>query len=133
MKVDCFPEAPAEWPRRAVHEVAEVNPRYKLDKTKEYPFVEMAAVAENYGGVIRFDRRKFDSSGLAYFTLNDILFAKITPCAENGKIALVRELSDEFGLGSTEFIVLSPRPGYDPRFVYALLCTDLTEILYQAH
>jgi len=48
MRVDCFPEAPTEWSRRVFSEVAAVNPRYQLDKYVEYPFVEMAAVAENF-------------------------------------------------------------------------------------
>ena len=107
-----------------IGDIAEVNPRYTLDKDKEYPFVEMAAVAEGFGGIVRFDSRKAEASGLARFKLNDILFGKITPCAENGKVALVKDLPGDFGLGSTEFIVLSPRPGYDPRFVYALLCSN---------
>ena len=42
---------------------------------------------------------------------NDILFGKITPCPENGKVALVKELPADYGIGSTEFITLSPRPG----------------------
>jgi type I restriction enzyme S subunit len=124
MPVDCFPEAPTDWPRKAFGSVAEVNPPYKLDKTKEYPFVEMAAVGENFRGIQRFDRRKPESSGLARFKLNDILFAKITPSPENGKVALVNQLPDDYGLGSTEFIVLSPRNGNDPRFVYALACSN---------
>ena len=124
MQVDCFPEAPADWPRCVVDDLAEVNPSYKLDRQAEYPFVEMAAVAENFGGITRFDRRALESSGLARFKKNDILFGKITPCAENGKVALVEDLPGEFGIGSTEFIVLSPRNGHDPRFVHALLCSN---------
>jgi len=124
MQVDCFPDAPKEWPRLTVHELAVVGPRYRLDKSTEYPFVEMASVAENFGGITHFDIRKADASGLARFKLNDILFGKITPCAENGKVALVRNLPAEFGLGSTEFIVLSPREQYDPSFVYALACSN---------
>jgi type I restriction enzyme, S subunit len=124
MRVECFPDAPADWPRMTVGQIAEVNPRYKLDKNTEYPFVEMAAAAENFGGITRLDSRKAEASGLARFKVNDILFGKITPCAENGKVALVKDLPGDFGLGSTEFIVLSPRQGYDPRFVYALVCSN---------
>src|SRR5262249_10464861 len=42
---------------------------------------------------------------------------------QNGKVAYVASLPDDVGLGSTEFIVLSPRPGTVPRFVYHLACS----------
>ncbi len=123
MQIECFPDAPPDWTRYVFNKVAQVNPRYRLDKRKEYPFVEMASVAEHFGGIRHFDLRSAEGSGLSRFRLNDILFGKITPCAENGKVALVKELADEFGLGSTEFIVLSPRSGFDPRYVYSLACS----------
>ena len=122
MQIECFPEAPAEWPRKIFADVAAVNPTYRLNKTTNYPFIEMAAVAENFGGIVSLDHRKADASGLSRFKVGDILFGKITPCAENGKVALVKDLPAEFGLGSTEFIVLSPRSGNDRRFVYAMAC-----------
>src|SRR5437016_4298946 len=118
MLFDCAPGAPKEWTRKTVHELAEVNPRYVLDKGKCYPFVEMASVAEDFGGITRFDWRKPDASGLTRFKLHDVLFGKITPCPENGKVALVRELPADYGIGSTEFIVLSPREGHNPSFLY---------------
>jgi type I restriction enzyme S subunit len=49
-------------------------------------------------------------SGGARFKNQDIIFARITPCAENGKITIVDFLKeDSVGVGSTEFIVISPR------------------------
>lgn len=122
MSLETVPHAPPDWERKTVGEIAEVNPAYPVESGKEYPFLEMAAVAENFGGVIELARRNLDSSGLSKFRRNDILFGKITPCPENGKVALVEELPGDYGIGSTEFITLSPRAGYDPRFVYYLLC-----------
>ncbi len=130
MQIECFPDAPSDWVRCVFNKIAEVNPRYRLDKLKEYPFVEMASVAEQFGGIQHYDLRRADSSGLSRFKVNDILFGKITPCAENGKVALVTELASDFGLGSTEFVVLSPKSGFDPRYVYALACS--TPILGRA-
>ncbi|MBW4523361.1 MAG: restriction endonuclease subunit S [Scytolyngbya sp. HA4215-MV1] len=124
MVVKCFPEAPDEWLHCAIHAVAEVSPRYQLDKDKEYPFVPMSCVAENFGGITGFESRKPDSSGYASFKLNDILYGKITPCVENGKVALVIELPYEYGLGSTEFIVLSPRENNDPKYLFELVCSN---------
>jgi type I restriction enzyme S subunit len=124
MPVDCFPNAPTEWRRAVFAHFAEVNPSYRLDNDTEYPFVEMASVGENFRGISKFDRRKLEGSGFARFKRSDILFAKITPSPENGKVALVKQLPEEFGIGSTEFIVLSPRNDNDPRYIFALACSN---------
>lgn len=97
----------------------EVNPLYPMERGRDYPFLEMAAVGKSFSGIIAYDTRVFEGS-LSRFALNDTLFAKITPCAENGKVAFVDHLPGENGCGSTEFIVLSPREGFDPFFVYSL-------------
>ena len=123
MQTDCFPLTVPEWPKVPVSKLADVNPRYAGIKGRDYPFVEMASVGEGFAGILRLDRRKLEGSGLARFTAGDTLFAKITPCPENGKVAFVSELPDTLGLGSTEFIVLSPRSGTDPRFLYHLVCS----------
>lgn len=124
MQIDCFPASPAEWERVPISCLAELNPRYAVRKGIDYPFVEMASVAENFGGIQSMGRRPLEGSGLARFKSHDTLFAKITPCPENGKVAFVHSLPAEVGLGSTEFIVLSPREGTDPRFLYHLACSD---------
>lgn len=121
MQSDCFPQAEAEWLKGPLSKLASVNPSYPMVKGHEYPFVEMAAVGEEFQGIQRVDRRKMQGSGLSRFKVGDILFAKITPCPENGKIAFVSELPGDVGLGSTEFIVLSPRGETDPRFLYHLV------------
>lgn len=123
MQNDCFPGAPLEWPKVPLSLLAEQNPRYPVCKGIDYPFIEMAAVGENFGGILRLDSRRFEGSGLSRFKENDTLFAKITPCPENGKVAFVASLPAEVGLGSTEFIVLSPREGTAPRFLYHLACS----------
>ncbi len=119
MRVDCYPEAPLDWPRKTVGDVAEIDPPYQLEVGRVYPFVEMASVREDFGGISRFDERIWERSGLCRFKERDILLGKITPCAENGKATLVRGLHDEFGIGSTEFFVLSPKDGMLPDFLFA--------------
>lgn len=123
MQTDCFRDTPAEWDKGPVSKLALVNPRYPVRKNVEYPFIEMASVAEQLGGILRIERRKLEGSGLTRFKAKDTLFAKITPCPQNGKIAFVAELPAEVGLGSTEFIVLSPVQDASPRFVYHLVCS----------
>jgi len=123
MQNNCLPDNTPDWPKLPVSALAEQNPRYPVKKGVEYPFIEMASVGENFGGILKLDYRRMEGSGLSRFKINDTLFAKITPCPENGKVAFVSALPADVGLGSTEFIVLSPRDGTDPRFLYHLLCT----------
>ena len=59
----------------------------------------------------------------------DIIFAKITPCTENGKVALIRECETEIGFASTEFIVFSPKEIIDSLFFYYLLSSSSVHML----
>jgi type I restriction enzyme S subunit len=122
MQTDCFPDAIVPWPKGPVSSLAVVSPRYPIKKGREYPFVEMASVGENFAGILQFATRPLEGSGLSRFKVGDTLFAKITPCPQNGKVAFVESIPGDLALGSTEFIVLSPRPDTVPRFLYHLAC-----------
>lgn len=66
------------------------------------------------------------SSGFTYFELNDVIVAKITPCFENGKGALLSNLDGQIGFGSTEFHVLRALPEISqPKFLYYLTQSHL--------
>jgi len=112
-----------EWPLKPLSEVVDLNPR--LDKSAfrdnlEISFVPMAAV-EAGSGHIDVSQTKYFSKvkkGYTPFQENDVLFAKITPCMENGKRAVVPKLTNGLGFGSTEFHVLRPHEGINPRYVY---------------
>lgn len=59
--------------------------------------------------------------GFTYFAENDVLFAKITPCMENGKGAIAKNLINEIGFGSTEFHIIRPVEGVtNPYWIYYL-------------
>ena len=83
-------------------------------------FVPMAAVDERFGMITAHeDRRLVDvSKGFTAFEDGDVLFAKITPCMENGKAALARNLTNGVGRGSTEFYVLRPGDKVLGEYVY---------------
>jgi type I restriction enzyme S subunit len=123
MQIDCFPEVTNVWSKAPISSLARINPRYPVNRGAQYPFVEMASVGESFAGIGSFDQRQGDASGLSRFKDGDTLFAKITPCPENGKVAFVDGLAGELGLGSTEFIVLSPRDTTDARFLFHLACS----------
>ena len=111
---------PEGWRQLALSEAAEVNPARFLERGTSAPFIEMAAVHEESPRVRYLLKRSFDGGG-ARFTNGDTLLARITPCAENGKTALVTQLASNatVAFGSTEFIVLAPRDRLSiPEFIY---------------
>jgi type I restriction enzyme S subunit len=59
-----------------------------------------------------------------YFADDDVLLAKITPCFENGKLGIVRGLTNGIGFGSSEFLVLRSRGELDPEFLFYFLAQD---------
>ncbi len=82
-------------------------------------FIPMAAVSEGGGWRSTENRPLSDGRrGYTLFQRGDVIVAKITPCFENGKVALLSDLETDYGLGSTEFHVLRAKPGHDPRFIY---------------
>jgi type I restriction enzyme, S subunit len=56
-----------------------------------------------------------------YFADNDVLLAKITPCFENGKIGIARNLINGIGFGSSEYIVFRSRGEIEPSYLYYFL------------
>ena len=104
-------------------QAVEVNP--KLDRSLlsddlDVSFVPMAAVEALSGGIDVSTVRKYGEvkKGYTHFRDGDILFAKVTPCMENGKMATARKLVNGVGFGSTEFHVLRPRAGVEARYIY---------------
>lgn len=113
--IDGLPEG---WERLAVPEFIEVNPRTPIDKDKENCFIEMANLSNDSMLVSSLQRKKGNSG--SKFQKGDTLFARITPCLENGKTGFVNFLEEgEVGFGSTEFIVLRAK-SVPPEFVYCL-------------
>ena len=109
------------WPRMPFSAAVEVNPRRPIARGTLAPFVDMAALPAETPEV-RPSRMRPVGGGGSRFANGDTLFARITPCTENGKTGLVDCLpSGEVATGSTEFIVLGPCPDLTlPRFVYYL-------------
>jgi type I restriction enzyme S subunit len=106
--------------RLRLGQIADVNPSTKL-VGDSVPFLEMAAVKTGAPDVEYLLERPVQTSGCT-FRNGDTLFAKITPCAENGKIAFVDFLPEgKAGQGSTELVALRPDATLvRPQFLYAL-------------
>jgi len=83
----------------------------------------MAAVDDRTGTSARPELRPYGAvkKGYTYFAEGDILFAKITPCMQNGKHAIARGLIDGVGFGTTEFHVLRPGPAITAEWVHSFI------------
>ena len=98
------------------------RPNIALCDTDKVSFIPMPAVSED-GYLVDMTDEEYGKvkKGFTYFENNDVLFAKITPCMENGKGAIVHGLINGIGMGSTEFHVLRPINGISsPYWLLAL-------------
>src|SRR5215468_2247151 len=103
---------PEGWASRPLPEAFDLNPPKPpadaLPADAEVSFVAMPAVDAERGLILSPAARPFAQVRKAYtaFADNDVLLAKITPCFENGKAAVARNLKSGLGFGSSEFFVL---------------------------
>lgn len=118
---------PETWAEVRLTDVCELNPRLLADERPaedlRVTFVPMSAVNESAGEIDRPEVRTFGevAKGYSSFRERDVLFAKVTPCMENGKAAVARQLQNGLGFGSTEFHVLRPTPAVLPEFVFSFI------------
>ena len=114
--------SPSDWRRSRIRNASVLSPGYSgaAPVPTEYCTVVPMEMVSEWGEIGTTEQQPFDevSGGLTLFETGDVLFAKITPCMENGKGAYVRELPTRYGFGSTEFHVLRPRAGVDGSFLY---------------
>lgn len=116
-------ELPEGWETAELSEICLLNPttdKSAISDDLAVSFVPMPAVEAESGVIDVSATRKFGEvkKGYTSFHEGDVLFAKITPCMENGKMAVVPALHNGLGFGSTEFHVLRAHPGISPQFVY---------------
>ena len=102
-----------KWDNEKLSKVAFVNPSgaYK-SKTAETPisFVPMEVIDETFSEITTMDETTIEqASGFTKFREGDLLWAKITPCMQNGKSAIAKNLTNGLGCGSTEFFILRPK------------------------
>jgi len=109
-------QLPENWTYPSFSTVVLINPKTKFD-TKDVAYVPMDAVNVNSGSIDYVERRNLiENSSLPKFQRNDILFARITPCIENGKIGISENL--ENGIASSELIVLRPTEKVIPKYLF---------------
>ena len=107
------------WREYRFSDFVNINPSITLKANEEYSFVEMKDLED--GNKYCFPKTKKIKGGGAKFQNGDTLFARITPCLENGKICQVKGLENNLGFGSTEFYVFRGKEDIsDTEFVYYL-------------
>ncbi len=118
-------EIPAHWDVKRLRYVVETGPKKsELRNTSselEISFLPMPAIGEQ--GALDLSEVKHVADvydGYTYFCENDVIVAKITPCFENGKGAIARQLLNGIGFGTTELFVLRPGPDTHSDFIYYL-------------
>lgn len=106
-------ELPEGWKWVKLGEVAEVNPKLpkkeEINSTLEVQFLPMKLVEEEINKIHLIETKLFhevQKGSYTPFINNDIIFAKVTPCMENGKIAITNNLKNGIGYGSSEFHVI---------------------------
>ena len=120
---------PQGWGTATIGALCALNPRSLMRTVEDHlsvSFIPMAAVEAKTGRIDLSQHRNYGevSKGYTRFAEGDVLFAKITPCMENGKIAIARGLTNGCGCGSTEFHVLRTRSGLSQEFLYFFLLQD---------
>ncbi|EFN8327826.1 restriction endonuclease subunit S [Escherichia coli] len=100
---------PKGWTLKSVAKSININPSIKLPKNKIAKYVDMKSLPTQGYSISDIIEKPY--SGGAKFQNNDTLFARITPCLENGKTGFVDFLDEkETAFGSTEFIVMRGTP-----------------------
>jgi type I restriction enzyme S subunit len=113
---------PSDWKRSRIRNVATLSPNYSQPRpSSDEPctVVPMELLSDD-GAIDASNQQPLEdiSTGLPLFEKGDVLFAKITPCMENGKGAFVRQLPTRYAFGSTEFHVLRVGNKVDGQFLY---------------
>lgn len=98
----------------------------KLNDYDEISFVPMECLNVNDRNLTLNQTRTLKNvySGYTYFEDNDVLLAKITPCFENGKVGIARNLKNGIGFGSSEFIVFRFQGKVIPEYLYYYLSQE---------
>lgn len=116
---------PKGWVEAPIGEVCAFNPKHSPDedRTRLVAFIPMPAVDDKTGQILELENRALEGvwKGYTHFQDGDVIFAKITPCMENGKIAVAAGLTNGLACGSTEFHVMRSEGAVKPEYLWRYL------------
>jgi len=119
-------QLPHGWSTCTLSDIAAVNPKTVADESLIAGFVPMSYAPTSYHDELLFDEKPWGEIKKSYtnFQDGDVIFAKVTPCFENGKAAIVDDLPNGIGAGSSEFYVLRPHcSDISQKLLFALIKT----------
>ncbi len=117
-------DIPGSWCWVTLNDLGDTKPRNKAPDSATCSFVPMTFISAEYGQAVKYERRIWGDvkKGYTHFSDGDVVMAKITPCFENGKSAIVDNLAGGVGAGTTELHVFRRNSGViDPWFVLLYL------------
>jgi type I restriction enzyme, S subunit len=116
---------PDSWKLEKIENLCEFNPKHskELSDGLDISFIPMSAVDDITGTIQTHDTKALGEvrKGYTHFAEEDVIFAKITPCMENGKSAIAKNLVNDLACGSTEFHVLRSLGGILPEYLHPYL------------
>ena len=122
-------DIPESWEWTRIGNVFQINPRNNLPDELETGFVPMALLSDGFCSRHSYEPKKWKDikNGFTHFANNDIVIAKITPCFQNRKSAVVTGLPNGFGAGTTELHVLrdNTKELFMPYFLLICKTNDL--------
>ncbi|MDD3052552.1 MAG: restriction endonuclease subunit S [Candidatus Cloacimonetes bacterium] len=127
-QLEKLPKLPKDWKWVSHSEISIINPPKPTgDESLEISFLPMPAVEEETGRYSLSETRKLGEvrTGYTGFIEGDVIFAKITPCMENGKVALLEKLVNGIGFGSTEFHVSRPTSNVSGKYLFHYLVQQM--------
>ena len=98
------------WKTVKLGEVCEINPKNKIDDETTVSFIPMTLIQDSFANKHTSEKKKWKEvkKGFTHFQEGDIGIAKITPCFENRKSVIFKNLENSFGAGTTELHILRP-------------------------
>ncbi len=98
------------WEIKTIGEICQINPKNEINDELEVSFIPMNLILDKFQNKFSYEIRKWKNikKGYTHFKNNCIALAKITPCFENGKCVILKDLKNGYGAGTTELIILLP-------------------------
>lgn len=119
-------QIPGSWEWSRLLDLGEINPRNAADDDDRVAFLPMRGVPAEHRGTVEIEQGKWGDlkKGYTHFAVGDVVLAKITPCFENGKAAVIPQFQDglTIGGGTTELLVFRPiHPAINTAYIYLFL------------
>ena len=101
-------DVPEGWEWARIGSVCIINPRNNISDSLDVSFIPMPLISEGYANTHSYEIRTWNKvkNGFTHFAENDIGIAKITPCFENRKSVIFKDLVNGYGAGTTELHIL---------------------------